>query len=312
VSGPFRFAVAADAPSATEWIGVARRAEELGFSTLFVADHYNLPAGNPMYPHQQLAPLTAMAVAATATTTLRVGARVLCMDYHVPVALAKEAATLDVLSNGRLEFGIGAGWHEAEYESMGLVFDTGARRLAKLVEVVAMVKAHFAGETIDVDGEFVQLHGYEPAPLPVQRPRPPIMIGGGRPRMLRFAGREADIVSLANDIRDAVEPMAAAEERLEWVRDGAGDRLDTMDVESMLVHFEVTDDTDAGFERIAPGFPNASPHELRNHPLVLIGSFDEVVERLEERRERLAVNYVTVPHAFLETFAPVVERLSGK
>ena len=206
VSQPFRFAVGADAQSGTDWNGIARRAESLGYSTLFVADHYNLPAGNPIYPHQNLAPLTAMAAVAMATTTLRVGARVFCMDYHVPVALVKEAATLDVLSDGRLEFGIGAGWHEAEYASMGLTFDTPGRRLAKLVEVVAMAKAHFAGETINMDGEFVQLHDYEPVPLPVQQPRPPIMIGGGRPRMLRFAGREADIVSLANDIRDPSNP----------------------------------------------------------------------------------------------------------
>jgi probable F420-dependent oxidoreductase len=308
----FRFAVGADAQSGAEWKDLARRAESLGFSTLFVADHYHLAAGNPIYPHQNLAPLTAMAAAAMATTTLRIGARVFCMDYHVPIVLAKEAATLDVLSDGRLEFGIGAGWHEAEYASMGLTFDTPGRRLAKLVEVVAMVKAHFAGETINMDGEFVQLHDYVPVPLPVQQPRPPIMIGGGRPRMLRFAGREADIVSLANDIRDAAEPMAAAEERLGWVRDGAGDRLDTMDVESMLVYFELTDDAAATFERLAPGFPNASPEALRDHPLVLVGSLDQVVERLEERRERLAVNYVTVPHHFLEAFAPVVERLSGR
>jgi alkanesulfonate monooxygenase SsuD/methylene tetrahydromethanopterin reductase-like flavin-dependent oxidoreductase (luciferase family) len=141
------------------------------------------------------------------------------------------------------------------------------------------------------------------------------MIGGARQRMLNFAGREADIISLSSDFQDDdTEPMRTVDERIGWVRDGAGDRLDTMDVESMLTYFELTDDVDATLERVAATrYGDAvAPDVLRDHPLVLVGSLEQVVERLEERRARLAVNYVTVPYPFVETFAPVVEQLSGK
>ena len=157
---------------------------------------------------QHLAPIAAMATAAAVTDTLRVGCRVFCIDYHVPAVLAKEAATLDLLSDGRLEFGIGAGWSEDEYEAMGLPFDAARRRITKLEEVVALVKAHWSGEALDCEGEFVKASGYAGLPLPVQQPHPPIMIGGGRKRVLSFAAREADIVSISN-VRSTPRTMPA-------------------------------------------------------------------------------------------------------
>jgi probable F420-dependent oxidoreductase len=256
-----------------------------------------------------------MAAAAAWTTTLRVGTRVLCHDYHVPLALLKEVATIDVLSEGRVEFGIGAGWHVDEYASMGLEFDTGPRRIDKLEEVVALAKACFAGGRIDQDGEFVHVHGYEHLPAPVQRPHPPIIIGGTKRRVLGFAGREADIVSLSTALDADPDPMATMAQKVEFARAGAGDRFDDLEFESMAMHVEITDSesaTDDALARVSAMFGGAaSPETLRDHPLVLIGSVAQIVERLEERRARLAINYVTVPHRFLEPFAPVVAQLSG-
>ena len=318
---PFRFAVqAVDATSGREWRDVAVRAEDLGYSTLFVADHYLGPgpanASTLMAP-QQLAPISAMATAAAVTGRLRVGCRVFCSDYHVPAVLAKEAATIDLLSDGRLEFGIGAGWHASEYEAMGLTFEEGPRRVSKLEEVVALVKAHWSGQEMDVQGRYVRATGYAGLPAPVQRPHPPIMIGGSRPRVLALAGREADIVSLANVPwvavnEDGLTPEQEAVRRVGYARQAAGDRFGDLDLESSPYFSEITDDVDGALGRLSAGMRNADPAVLRDHPNVLVGPVGRVVELLEQRRETIGVNYVTVPQARMEDFAPVCAALSGR
>ena len=170
---PFRFAVqATNAAGRREWRDTVRKVEDLGYSTLFLADHYLGPGPAQRAartPRQDLAPIAAMAAAAAYTETLRIGCRVFCIDYHVPAVLAKEAATLDLLSDGRLEMGIGAGWSEVEYAAMGLDFDRPGRRIAKLAEVVALIKAHWQGEELDYSGEFVEVRGYAGRPRPVQQ-----------------------------------------------------------------------------------------------------------------------------------------------
>ncbi len=316
---PFRFAVQATrAGSATAWRELARKAEDLGFSTLSLADHYlgKGPASREArYPPQQLAPIAAMATAAAVTTTLRVGCRVFCVDYHVPGVLAKEAATLDLLSEGRLEFGIGAGWSAPEYRSMGLDFAAPGRRIAKLGEVVALLKAHWAGEPMDITGEFVTATGYSALPRPVQRPHPPIMIGGGKRRVLSLAGREADIVSINNvpfDARnaDGLTPGEEAVRRLGYVRAAAGERFGTLDIESSPYFTAVTDDPETALSRVA-GIVGAAPESLSEHPNVLIGSPGEIAEILRERRNTLGVNYVSIQQNDIDAFAPIVARLSG-
>src|SRR5262245_28179794 len=238
---PFRFAVqATNAKSGAEWRELARRVEDLGYSTLFLADHYLGPGPAQRAAHtprQDLAPIAAMATAAAVTSTLRIGCRVFCIDYHVPAALAKEAATLDLLSDGRLELGLGAGWSEGEYQAMGIRFERPSRRIAKLEEVVALVKAHWSGEELDRKGEFVEVRGYAGRPPPVQRPHPPIMIGGGHKRVLSLAGREADIASISNvpfvAVNEAgLSPEAEAARRVGFVRAAAGDRFADLDIES--------------------------------------------------------------------------------
>lgn len=317
---PFRFGVqAVRARSGEEWRRFARQAEDLGYSTLFLADHY-LGRGPALdaarQPLQHVAPIAAMAAAAAVTETLRVGCRVFCVDYHVPAVLAKEAATLDLLSDGRLEFGIGAGWSEHEYRAMGLAMAEPRDRVAKLKEVVALFKAHCAGDELEQVGRFATADGYAGLPVTPQQPHPPVMVGGSGPVVLGFAGREADIVSLNNvDFvpvnADGLTPQEEAVRRLDHVRRGAGDRLAAIDVESSPFFTRVTDDVDGAAQEIA-GLLGIDPGGLADHPNVLLGSVDEVVDRIEERRERYGVNYVTVQQAEVERFAPVVARLTGR
>jgi probable F420-dependent oxidoreductase len=317
---PFRFAVqATNAAGGREWRDTVRKVEDLGYSTLFLADHYLGPGPAQKIartPRQDLAPIAAMAAAAAVSETLRIGCRVFCIDYHVPAVLAKEAATLDLLSDGRLEMGIGAGWSETEYNAMGLTFDRPARRIAKLAEVVSLIKAHWEGEHLDCAGQVVQVRGYAGRPLPVQRPHPPIMIGGGGPRMLAFAGREADIVSMSSVpfvARDTNgrDPQAVARRRIDVVRAAAGDRYSQLEIESSPYFTAIAEDPEAALAQAASttGIP---ADVLREHPNVMIGSLEAIVEMLHSRRESLGVNYVTVQQSQIESFAPVVEQLRGR
>ena len=319
---PFRFAVqATNAAGQREWRDTVRKVEDLGYSTLFLADHYLGPGPAQKAartPRQDLAPIAAMAAAAAYTETLRIGCRVFCIDYHVPAVLAKETATLDLLSDGRLEMGIGAGWSEVEYTAMGLDFDRPGRRIAKLAEVVSLIKAHWQGEELDYSGDFVQVRGYAGRPRPVQspqRPHPPIMIGGGGQRVLSLAGREADIVSISSVpfvARDAegLDPQSVALRRTEFVRAAAGERYGGLDIESSPYFTEITDDPEAMLAGVAKS-TGIAIDLLRDHPNVLVGSLESVVEKLYSRRETLGVNYVTVQQSQIESFAPVVALLDG-
>lgn len=317
---PFRFAVqATNAAGGREWRDTVRRVEELGYSTLFLADHYLGPGPAQKIartPRQDLAPIAAMAAAAAVTETLRIGCRVFCVDYHVPAVLAKEAATLDLLSDGRLEMGIGAGWSETEYNAMGLTFDRPGRRIAKLAEVVAVIKAHWEGEQLEFAGQIVQVRGYAGRPRTVQRPHPPIMIGGGGPRMLAYAAREADIVSMSSVpfvARDAAgrDPRTVAQRRIDAVRAAAGERYARLEIESSPYFTAITDDPEAALADAASS--TGIPAEvLRDHPNVMIGSLESIVDNLYSRRESLGVNYVTVQQSQIESFAPIVDRLRGR
>jgi probable F420-dependent oxidoreductase len=317
---PFRFAVqATNAASARDWCDTVRKVEDLGYSTLFLADHYLGPGPAQKVartPRQDLAPIAAMAAAAAVSETLRIGCRVFCIDYHVPAVLAKEAATLDLLSDGRLEMGIGAGWSETEYTAIGLEFGRPGRRIAKLAEVVSLIKAHCEGEELDCSGDFVHVRGYAGRPRSVQRPHPPIMIGGGGPRVLTFAGREADIVSMSSVpfvARDAegLDPHAVAQRRIGVVQRAAGNRYGELDVESSPYFTAITDDAGAALDRAATA-TGMSAEALRDHPNVLIGSLEAVAAMLHSRRDALGVNYVTVQQSQIESFAPIVDRLAGR
>src|ERR1700744_5461180 len=317
---PFRFAVqATNATGAREWRDTVRRVEDLGYSTLFLADHYLGPGPAQRAarkPRQDPAPIRAVSGEAAQKDPLHRGGRVFGLDYRGPPVLAKEAATLDLLSDGRLELGIGAGWSETEYNAMGLTFDRPARRIAKLAEVVSLIKAHWDGEELDYAGQIVQVRGYAGRPRPVRRPHPPIMIGGGGPRMLAFAGREADIVSMSSVpfvARDAegLDPNTVAQRRNDVVRTAAAERYARLEIESSPYFTAITDHPGAALAKAASstGIP---ADVLRGHPNVMIGSLETVVEMLYSRRDSLGVNYVTVQQSQIESFAPVVDRLSGR
>ena len=320
---PFRFSVQAfEAESASQWTDTARRAEDLGYSTLFTTDHYFGPGDiveASGHRPVDVAPLTAMTAAAMATSTLRVGCRVFCADYHNPVVLAKELATLDMMSGGRVEAGLGAGWVAAEYEGLGIPMDRAGIRIERLAEVVGVLKAHWSGKPLDVHGAHVHASGFAGRPLPVQQPHPPIFIGGGAPRILRLAGRLADIVSInfnnaagklgAGSV--ASSSREATEQKLGWIRDGAGERFSSIELETAAYFIAIGDDTTEAVAAMARRF-GVSPDVLVQHPHALIGSVGQVCEKLERQRDELGISYVNVAQRSMEAFAPVVARLAGR
>jgi probable F420-dependent oxidoreductase len=319
---PFRFAMQAfETTSAAQWRETVRMAEDLGYCTLFTTDHYFGPgeiSTSTGHRPVDVAPLTAMATAAALSKDLRVGCRVFAADFHHPVVLAKELATLDLLSEGRLEIGLGAGWVAAEYEGLGIPMDRAGVRIERLAEVVEVLKGHFSGEPLDIHGTYVRATGFAGRPLPVQRPHPPLMLGGGSPRILRLAGALGDIVSI--NYNNATGKLGAAsvgsstrertEEKVTWIREGAGDRFDELEIELGAYFVSVSDDPTAATEAMAARF-GVEPDELVQHPHALLGSVDAVCERLQERREALGVSYITVAQRNAEEFAPVIARLAG-
>jgi probable F420-dependent oxidoreductase len=324
MSRPFRFAVQSyNAESPQAWRDTARKVEELGYSALHVADHY-LGAGPALdstnHPHQQIACVPMMTVAAEATSTLKIGARVFCIDYRPIAVLVKEAATIDWFSGGRLEFGLGAGWLAGEYEALGITMDSAGVRVDRLAEYVRAAKVMLSGEPVDIDGEHVSLHGFTASP---ERPSPPpIMIGGGARRVLTLAGEEADIVSLNFDnssgkIGPAGVQSSTAEkidQKVAWVRAGAEQAGRDLPEIEIAAYFTVVTPDSATAAKTAAGFGQMfglDPEQIIEHPNCLIGTLDEIVDRLVERRERYGISYVTVGDTNMDAFAPVVERLAG-
>jgi probable F420-dependent oxidoreductase len=275
------------------------------------------------HPVQSVAAIPAVALAADATSTLRVGFRVLCVDYHHPVVLAKELATLDLFSDGRLEIGLGAGWISSEYEAMGLHFDRAGARIDRLGEVIDLLKQCFAEGPVDISGNGLRASGFEGAPKPLQKPWPPIAIGGGGRRVLELAAREADIVAVNMDMRSGqfgpegvrLSTSEVMDEKVQWIREAAGERFASLECE-IGVHFVmVTDDADSVLTDVAQwtnGLVDLPPDDAREHPHVLVGSASEICDTLEDRRERYGFSYITVQERVAAAFSPVVDRLSGR
>jgi probable F420-dependent oxidoreductase len=308
---PFRFAVLGDARDGAFLRTLVEQTEDLGFSTLFFADHVDLTAGDGGYPPQYGAVIPALTAAAAWSRRLEIGSRVICTDYHVPATLAKEAATIDAISEGRLLLGLGAGWHGPEYTAMGLDFAPAPDRVQKLEEMVELVKAYATGAPVDVDGEYVSVHGSPGLPAAPAGRHPRLMIGGAKPRVLTLAAREADVVSYAGVIVDpALDVHATLADRLALLRAAAGDRFADLDIELMAMHVEVTDDVDAALARAAGAF-GVEAELLRDHPLIFVGPVGHIADQVERQREEYGINYVTVMHQHLERFAPVVARLAA-
>ena len=307
---PFRFGVNVRAPaSAAEWIALVRRVEELGYSTLNLPDHLT----------DRPAPMPALASAAAATTRLRVGTLVLNNDFRHPVLLAREAATLDVLSDGRFELGLGAGYVKAEYDEAGLRFDRGGVRVERLAESVTIVKRLFEGEAVTFAGDHYQVRAHTLYPRPVQQPRPPILIGGNGPRLLTLAATQADVVGLTGVTfsqggvgRDFAGFRAAGvEERLRLIRNAAGARFDQLELNALIQQVIVTEDRRGAADQLAQRWSALTAGDILDSPFVLLGSLDEIVAQLVARRARWGLSYYVVFDAALAAFAPVVARLAG-
>jgi probable F420-dependent oxidoreductase len=306
----FRFGIqASHASSGQEWAELARRVEGLGYSSLLMPDHFG----------DQLAPMPALMAAADATTDLIVGALVFDNDYKHPVVLAKEAATVDLLSGGRFELGLGAGWMTTDYEQSGISLDAPGVRVDRMVEGLAVIRGMFAEGPFSYAGEHYTIDGLDGRPKPLTRPGPPLLIGGGGKRMLTIAGREADIVGINPNLKAGViGPDAASDavassvdRKLGWVREAAGDRFDDLELNCLTFLNSVTDDRQGSAENLAPLF-GLTPDDVLELPYVMLGSVEEICEDLERRRERWAMSYIVAQSDSMEMLAPVVARMSGR
>jgi probable F420-dependent oxidoreductase len=295
------------ATSREEWVNKARRAEELGYSTFCAPDHFPVP----------LSPLIALMAVADATQTLRIGTIVLDNDFRHPALLAKEAATLDLLSNGRFEMGIGAGWLRSEYEQVGIPFDAPGVRIRRLEEGVQVIKALWTEESVTFSGAHYTIANLQGTPRPLQRPHPPILIGGGGKRLLSLAGRVADIVGFiprmgeaGPDITDSTE--AALQEKLAWVREAAGERFPQLELNLQIAGVAVTSDRISSAQAIAKAQGiQVDPELFLSAPYVLIGTVEQIIERLYTLREHYGINYFVVPLTQMDELSPVVARLAG-
>jgi len=295
--------------TAKAWADQARRVEDLGYSTLLMPDHFG----------DQLAPVPALVAAAGATDSLRVGTLVFDNDYRHPLVLAKEAATIDLLSGGRLELGLGAGWMRSDYDQSGIAYDSPNVRVDRFEEGLAIIKGLLASEeSYSFKGEHYTVTDHTPVPRPVQRPRPPIIIGGGGRRVLSIAGREADIVSINVDLRAGTggpetAPNASPEstrQKIAWVREAAGDRFDDLELNTLIGFVHITDDPQSLFDAMAPIF-GIGPDEVAHVPLTLVGSTGEMADELRWRREEYGISYFSIEADCWEALGPVVSELAG-
>lgn len=311
----FRFATSSFHSTRSEVLTQARRAQALGYDTFVMADHL----------FEALGPLPALVMVAEQIGGMRVGTCVLCNDFHHPVVMAKDAATIDELSGGRLELGIGAGYVPMEYQMAGISFDSGAVRFERLVETVQITKLAFAGETFSFDGSHYQIHDYTPYPRPAQRPGPPIMVGGGGPRLLSFAAAEADIVSVLpasapqGGLRATHLPLSSLKEKMALVRKAAGARADDVEINILIFDAVFTADRRAaaasyldeledrlGFTRDG----EVTVEDLLDSPYLAFGTDDQIAEHLRRIREETGASYIGVFPHIMEEFGPVLGRLA--
>jgi len=280
----------------------------MGYETLYMPDHFD----------KQFSPLAALTAAAGATTRLRIGSLVFDNDYRHPVVLAREAATLDLLSEGRLDLGLGAGWLVADYEQSGIHFEPAGTRIARLEEALEIFKGLFSGEAFSFSGRHYTVRAMEGFPEPVQKPHPPFLLGGGGRKMLALAAREADIVHINYDLREGrINPQLIktgmadrTAEKIGWVKEAAGDRFSRLELAITVFVAHVGEDRNEFAATVGVGM-EAEPEEVLEMPHFLIGTIEQITEQLLERRERYGFSNVVLPGAMAEALQPVVERLTG-
>jgi probable F420-dependent oxidoreductase len=300
--------MAANAGSSAEWTDTAKKAEDLGYSTLLMPDHFG----------GQLAPIAALSTAAAVTETLRVGALVFANDFRHPAVLAKEAATLDLLSDGRLEVGVGAGWMTDDYSTTGIPHDRAGVRIDRLIEGVAVVRGLWSDGAFSFEGEHYTITEMDGTPKPVQPGGPPLIVGGGAKRVLSTAARLADIVGVNPRVGEgtvgpeAIASMSAdaTDEKLGWVRAAAGDRFDDIEISILKFVTIVTDDRADLAGKVGAGM-GMDAETILASPHAMIGSAEQLADELVEQRERWQGSYVTVQSDAIDAFAPVVAALAA-
>ena len=307
---PFRFGVqASNAANRADWVSIAQRSESNGYAVLTMPDHFG----------EQLAPVPALMTAADATTTLRIGALVWDNDYKHPIVLAKELATMDVLSEGRVEIGIGAGWMISDYEESGIPYDSPKVRIDRFEEGLAVIKGAMGAEAFSFSGDHYTITNHNGLPKPVQGPCPPILIGGGGKRVLSIAAREADIIGINGTMTsgvigpDAISTMTAeaVDEKVAIVHTAGAHRMDDIEMNVRVFMVRVTQERDKVIDSFSSriGVPRTFMEES---PFALIGSTDKMIEDLLARREKWGFSYIIVGADDIESFAPVVAALGGK
>ena len=313
---PFRFGVLGESVrSAVDLVDTARRAEAAGCATFLLRDHFiEEPFGH------QLAPVAALATAAAATKTLRVGSLVICNDYRHPAIVAKEAATLDLLSGGRFELGLGAGFSQQEYEAAGFPFDAPGVRVDRLAEALQVVKGLFGAEPFSFSGRFYTVSKLDLFPKPLQRPHPPILVGAGGKRMLSIAAREANIIGIQTAAlgtgRRVPDPSGllaeAIAEKVGRIRQEAGSRFEDIEL-SIVTSVVIAENRREAAERLARDrqWDGMSVDRVLEMPSVFIGSVDQIVSEMQARRERYGITYHVVSDRNLEAVTPIVARLAG-
>jgi len=300
--------MASKARSSSEWTDLAKKAEDLGYSAMLMPDHFG----------DQLSPVAALATAAAVTSTLRVGTLVFANDFRHPSVLAKDTATLDLLSEGRLEVGVGAGWMSDDYNWTGIQLDRAGIRIDRMIESINILRGLWGDEAFSFEGDHYAITEMNGMPKPVQAGGPPIIVGGGGKRVLSTAARMADIVGVNPNVGEgtvgpeAIASMSAdaTEEKLGWVRDAAGDRFDEIEISILKFVTMVTDDRDAVAEKVGGGMGMDAATILAS-PHALVGSASQIADELVEQRDQWQGSYVTVQSDALDAFAPVVAALAN-
>lgn len=304
---PFRFgAKAPKAGSAKEWVDLARQAEDLGYVSLQLDDHF----GN------QLAPIPAIMAAAAVTTNIKIGPLVAGVDFRNPVVLAKEAATIDLLSEGRFLMGIGAGWLKDDYAIAGIPQAAAETRIGRVREAIDIMRGLWGEGKFSYDGEHFTVAEVDGRPVPVSDI--PILVGGGGRKILSLAAQKADIVGVnpkivARTINPKSMATAAADvvdQKIGWVKEAAGDRFDQLELQLQVFVTVVTDEPEPVAEKLAPVF-GLPPEVVLQAPYVQVGTVDQIAENLQGLRERWGINYIAFQQDATAAMAPVVAKLAG-
>jgi probable F420-dependent oxidoreductase len=308
IARPFEFGVEMDEPfEGLSWVESARELENMGYSTLYAADHF----------HEGYGPITAMATAAVATTKLKLSAMVMAVPFRHPTVVARELASIDQISGGRLAVGLGAGYQIEDFELTGIPMDRPGARVSKLFEYVAVLKGLFAPGPFSYKGEYYEISSLDGTPKPFEGRCPPFFLAGGGRRLLTFAGANADIIgvnpTLPSSERKAESAADATpesiDEKIGWIKDAAGERFSQIAIHAYFRFAKVTDDAHGEAERLTDLF-GVDSEQVLSSPIVLMGTEEEIVERLLERRERWGYSRFTVQQNVAREFAAVIERLN--